>query len=83
MPSGNCGRRSPHRSCWPSFGVPQSDDLTNHQAYVADWLKALQDDARYISTASTAAGRAADFILSRSRPTEIESEPESEAVLVG
>src|ERR671932_372523 len=50
------------------LGVPQSDDLTNHQAYVAEWLKALQNDPRYIFTASTAASRAADLLLSFSRP---------------
>jgi antirestriction protein ArdC len=61
------------------LGVPQSDDLTNHQAYVADWLKALQGDPRYIFTASTAASKASDFLLSFSRP--IEAEPESEEAL--
>ena len=64
------------------LGVPQSDDLTNHQAYVADWLKALHDDPRYIFTASTAASKAADFLLSFSRPTEVEPEEEPEAALV-
>jgi antirestriction protein ArdC len=53
------------------LGVPQSDDLTNHHAYVANWLKALQSDPRYIFTASTAASKAADFILSVSaRPSQ-------------
>jgi antirestriction protein ArdC len=63
------------------LGVPQSDDLTNHQAYVSDWIKALQSDPRYIFTASTAASKAADFLLSFSRPTEDEPEPEPEVAL--
>jgi antirestriction protein ArdC len=65
------------------LGVPQGDDLSNHQAYVADWLEALHDDPRYIFAASTAASRAADFLLSFSRPTEAEPEEEAEAALVG
>lgn len=65
------------------LGVPQSDDLTNHQAYVAEWLKALQGDPRYIFQASTAASKAADFILGFSRPTEAEPEEEPEAALAG
>ncbi len=63
------------------LGVPQSDDLTNHHAYVAEWLKALQNEPRYIFQASTASSRAADFLLSFSRPQA--EEIESEAVLAG
>ena len=65
------------------LGVPQSDDLTNHHAYVAEWLKALQGDPRYIFQASTAASKAADFILAFSRPTEVEPEEEPEPALAG
>jgi antirestriction protein ArdC len=64
------------------LGVPQSDDLTNHQAYVAEWLKALHDDPRFIFTASTAASKAADFLLSFGRPAAVEPEEEPEAALV-
>jgi len=49
------------------LGVPQSSDLTNHQAYLKSWLEALRNDNRYIFHASTAASRAADFVLSFSR----------------
>ena len=52
------------------LGVPQSSDLTNHQAYLKSWLEALRNDNRYIFRASTAASRAADFILSFSRQPE-------------
>jgi len=65
------------------LGVPQSDDLTNHQAYVAEWLKALQSDSRCIFQTSTSASKAADFILSFSHPTEVEPGEEPEALLVG
>ena len=50
--------------------IPQSDDLSNTQAYLASWLKSLQDDPKFIFKASTAASKAADFVLSFSRQTE-------------
>lgn len=57
------------------LGVPQSDDLTNVNAYLKSWLSALKDDPRYIFTASAAASRAADHILSFSRPKGAAEEP--------
>jgi antirestriction protein ArdC len=47
-----------------ALGVPQSDDLSNHKAYVANWLEALNKDSRFIFRAASAASKAADFILS-------------------
>lgn len=49
------------------LGVPQSDDLTNHHAYLQTWLKALKNDPKFIFTCATAATKAADFVLSFSR----------------
>ena len=63
------------------LGVPQSDDLTNHHAYLESWLAALQRDPRFIFAASTAASKAADFVLSFSRITEPTDVPDE--VLVG
>ena len=54
------------------LGVPQSEDLTNHQSYVQNWLKALRNDNRFIFKASTAANKAADYVLSFSRQPEPE-----------
>ena len=34
------------------LGVPASENLTNHVAYLANWLKAMKDDPRFIFTAS-------------------------------
>lgn len=51
------------------LGVPQSDDLTNVNAYLNEWLRALRGDPRYIFTASAAASKAADHILSYGRQT--------------
>ncbi len=50
--------------------IPQSDDLSNTQAYLASWLKSLQSDPRFIFKASASASKAADFVLSFSRQTE-------------
>jgi antirestriction protein ArdC len=64
------------------LNVPQSDDLSNHHAYLGHWLEALQNDPRFIFTCSTAASKAADFILSFSRaPVAEEPATEPDAVL--
>lgn len=52
------------------IGIPNSDDLTNVKAYLQNWLKALDDDPKFIFKASTAASKAADFVLSFSRQEE-------------
>jgi antirestriction protein ArdC len=52
------------------LNVPQSDDLTNHHAYLESWLAALERDPRFIFSASSAASKAADFVLSFSRQTQ-------------
>ena len=59
------------------LGVPQSGDMTNHHAYLGHWLENLHNDPRFIFTCSTAASKAADFILSFSRSPQ----PEPDAVL--
>ncbi|HMP03987.1 MAG TPA: ArdC-like ssDNA-binding domain-containing protein [Gemmatales bacterium] len=52
------------------LGVPQSDDLTNHHAYVKHWLECLHRDPKFIFTCATAASKAADFVMSFSRPSQ-------------
>jgi antirestriction protein ArdC len=52
------------------LGIPQSDDLSNVTAYLAHWLKVLERDHTAIFTASSAAAKAVDLILSFSRPKE-------------
>ena len=54
------------------IGCAQSEDLTNHQSYLQSWLKALRNDNRFIFKASTAANKAADFVLSFSHQPEPE-----------
>lgn len=48
------------------LGVPQSENMTNHHAYLESWLQHLQRDNRYIFRASAAASKAVDFILNKS-----------------
>ncbi len=57
------------------LGVPQSEDLSNHHAYLDHWLGHLERDARYIFAACTAASKAAEFVLSFSRVHEPVEEP--------
>ena len=61
-----------------ALGLPDSGDLTNHAAYIGSWLQALDNDPRYIFRASTAASKAADFILGFSRPQPV-AEPDEAA----
>jgi antirestriction protein ArdC len=42
----------------------------NSAAYIAGWMRALQDDPKAIVIASGAAERAADLILGRNKPTD-------------
>jgi antirestriction protein ArdC len=52
------------------LGIPQADDLSNVAAYLASWLNVLERDHNAIFTASSAASKAADFILGFSRASE-------------
>jgi antirestriction protein ArdC len=61
------------------LGVPASEDMSNHVAYLANWLKAMRDDPKFIFTASSQASKASDYLLAFSRPTADVSE--SDAVL--
>ncbi|MDB5350144.1 MAG: traC 1 [Planctomycetota bacterium] len=61
------------------LGVPASDNLGNHVAYLANWLRAMKGDPRFIFSASSQASKAADYLLSFSRPTA--DVPEEEAVM--
>jgi antirestriction protein ArdC len=42
------------------------DHIEDHAAYIASWLKVLQDDRRFIFTAAAKAQQAADYLLGRS-----------------
>jgi antirestriction protein ArdC len=52
------------------LGIPNAETLPNHASYLQSWLKAMQNDHRFIFHASSQASKAADFILSFSRATQ-------------
>ena len=52
------------------LGVPCSDLLENHTAYLASWLKELENDPKAILKAASQASKATQFILSFSRNAE-------------
>ena len=53
-----------------ALNIPDSNDLTNHAAYIGSWLEALKNDPKFIFKASAAASKSADYILSFSKPQE-------------
>ena len=48
---GTAWPRSARATSLAELGVPAERDLTNHIAYLANWLQAMQDDPRFIFTA--------------------------------
>jgi antirestriction protein ArdC len=52
------------------LGVPASENLENHIAYVGNWLQAMKNDPRFIFVGSAQASKAADFILRFSKRPE-------------
>lgn len=60
-----------------ALGIPHT--LENTQAYVQSWIQRLESDPKYIFQASSAASKAADYILAFARPQEA-VEAEADAV---
>jgi antirestriction protein ArdC len=58
------------------IGIPDAGDLSNVTAYLASWLKVLENDHSAIITASAAASRAVDFILSFTEAQRVAEEEE-------
>jgi antirestriction protein ArdC len=52
------------------LGIPCSDDLSNHTAYLASWLKELENDPKAILRSASQASKATEFILGFSRSAE-------------
>lgn len=61
------------------LGIPGSDDMTNHVAYLQSWLKAMKSDSSFIFKASTQASKVADFLLGFVRHEQVQPEEEAEA----
>jgi len=49
------------------LGLPTSQNLVNHAAYLKNWLNGMKNDSRYIFKAAAQANRAVDYLLSFSR----------------
>lgn len=56
------------------IGLPVSERLDNHAAYLNHWLQEMKGDPHFIFKAAAQASRAVDFILSFSRPHDAEPE---------
>jgi antirestriction protein ArdC len=52
------------------LGIPISENLDNHSAYLKGWLERMKGDAGFILRASSAASKATDFILGFSREAD-------------
>ena len=57
------------------LGLPTADNMMNHAAYLANWLKAMKGDPKFIFKASTQASKAVDYLLSFSRRDVDQPEP--------
>jgi antirestriction protein ArdC len=56
------------------LGLPISENLENHAAYLRHWLQAMRNDSSFIFKAAAQASRAADYILSFSKtPSELQA----------
>ncbi len=58
------------------LGVPNTEPLENHAAYVKSWSAAMKDDSNFIFKASRQASKVCDFLLSFVKQDATESKPE-------
>jgi len=66
-----------------ALGIPFADDMRNAKAYILSWVSRLANDPKAIFAASSAASKAADYLLAFSRPQEVISVgEEADAVAV-
>jgi len=65
-----------------SLSVPNWEDVTNCQAYLASWIKELENDHSAIFKAAKQASVSADYILGFSRKAKAEEETEEAGQLV-
>ena len=65
-------------SCYlaTELGVPNTELLENHVAYLKSWLEAMKNDPNYIFKASRQASKVCDFLLSFVRQDATEAKPE-------
>ena len=61
------------------LGLSTTDNLGNHAAYVADWLRGMKNDTKFVFDAAATASKAVEFLLSHIRQPAEESTPVSAA----
>lgn len=64
-----------------ALDLPGSSDDSNTIAYIQSWIRALENDPKHIFKASSAASKAADYLLGFIRPKESAAEVEEEAAV--
>lgn len=62
-------------------GIPVTENMTNHLAYLQHWIDTLKSDPKFIFKVASQASRAVDFILSFSRTPADLTEAIDELVL--
>lgn len=72
-------------ACYVSaeLALPQSNDLGNHQSYVASWLEAMNNDPKFIFAASTQASKVSNFLLHFVGKGEEYEEPKTQEIQDG
>jgi antirestriction protein ArdC len=57
------------------LGVPNTEPLENHAAYLKSWLEAMKNDPSYIFKASKQASKTCDYLLSFVRQADTQPNP--------
>ena len=57
------------------LGLPVTENLNNHAAYLRNWLKGMKDDPKFIFKASSQASKAVDWLLACSKQDAATEEP--------
>jgi antirestriction protein ArdC len=57
------------------LGLPVTDNLNNHAAYLKNWLKGMKNDPKFIFKASSQANKAVDWLLACSKQDAATEEP--------
>jgi antirestriction protein ArdC len=58
------------------LGIPNTEPLENHAAYLKNWLQSMKEDSNFIFKASRQASKVCDFLLSFVKQPETETKPE-------
>ncbi len=62
------------------LGLPTTSNMTNHVAYLDNWLKGMNGDPKFIFRASAQASKAVEFVMSFSRDRVAIVEPSGDEI---